>query len=313
MDLRQIEYIIAIEEYQSITRASEKLHITQSALNQQLLRLEDELGVKLFERGKRIMIPTYAGKIYLASARKIIEIRRQTYRTIQDISSEKVGEILIAVTPEQGAMMITELYRDFHRQWPKVRLEIQEARNQEMEQKLSRGEVDLIHASFTEDSRNSDFEYEITAKEHIVLALPSKHKLAHMAGDKSYATLPRIDLNLLMDEEFIMPPQNTLMRSIIDKAFANAGFVPKIFFETDSSQTKFQMAAKQIAPAFFPQSYVNDKAPVVYFTFEPNSEWFLSIAYRKGCYLTKPEKSLIAMIKKYYQKLHGGNKVAADS
>ena len=300
MDLKQIEYIIAIDEQQSITRAADKLHITQSALNQQLLRLEEDLNVKLFERGKRIMIPTYAGKIYISAARKILEIRRETYKILQDISLEKVGEILIAVTPEQSAMMFTELYGDFHRLWPNVRLEIHEARNQEMEQKLSRGEVDLIHASFTEESRNFDFEYDIVAKEYIILALPSSHKLAHLAGSESYKTLPRIDLNLLRDDEFIMPPPKTLMRDIIDKAFMNAGFEPRVLFETDSSQTKFQMAAKQIAPSFFPESYVTSNAPLVYFTFEPDSEWFLSIAYRKGFYLTKPEKSLIQMIKRYY-------------
>ncbi|MBQ6774461.1 MAG: LysR family transcriptional regulator [Synergistaceae bacterium] len=300
MDLKQIEYIIAIDEQQSITRAADKLHVTQSALNQQLLRLEDDLNVKLFERGKRIMIPTYAGKIYLDSARKILEIKRETYKIIQDISSEETGEILIAVTPEQGAMMITDLYKDFHRRWPKVRLEIHEARNKEMEQKLSRGEVDLIHASFIEESRNSEFEYYIVAKEHIVLALPSSHRLAHLAGNQSHKTLPGIDLNLLQDDEFIMPPAKTLMRDIIDKAFLNAGFSPRVLFETDSSQTKFQMAAKQIAPSFFPESYVTSDAPLVYFTFEPDSEWFLSIAYRKGAYLTKPEKSLMQMIKQYY-------------
>ena len=262
------------------------------------------------------MIPTYAGKIYLSAARKIIEIRRQTYKIIRDISLEKVGEILIAVTPEQSAMMFTEIYGDFHRTWPNVRLEIHEARNQEMEQKLSRGEVDLIHASFTDESRNPDFEYDIVAKEHIVLALPSSHKLAHMAGENSHQHLPRIDLTLLQDEEFIMPPPKTLMRNIIDRAFTSAGFSPKILFETDSSQTKFQMAVKQIAPAFFPQSYAAGDAPVVYFTFEPDvdSAWYLSIAYRKGSCLTRPEKSLVHMIRQYYaSRIEGMNHVDTQS
>lgn len=226
MDLRQIEYIIAINEHQSITRAAEKLHVTQSALNQQLLRLEDELGVKLFERGKRVMIPTYAGKVYIEAARKITEIRRETYRIIQDIKSEEVGEILMAVTPEQGAIMITDLYPGFHEAWPKVRLEIQEARNKEMDRKLSRGEVDLIHASFTPESKNPEFEYRIVAREHIALALPSTHRLAHLAGQQSHKLLPRIDLNLLVDEEFIMPPDKMLMREMIDRAFAASGFSP---------------------------------------------------------------------------------------
>ena len=65
MDLRQIENIVAIEQEQSISKAAERLFLTQSALNQQLLRLEKELGIQLFERKKHAMIPTFAGKVYL--------------------------------------------------------------------------------------------------------------------------------------------------------------------------------------------------------------------------------------------------------
>ena len=68
MDLKQIEYIIAISEEHSITRAGEKLFITQSALNQQLQKLEKELGTPLFYRSRTDWHPTPAGEIYLNAA-----------------------------------------------------------------------------------------------------------------------------------------------------------------------------------------------------------------------------------------------------
>ena len=102
MDLRQIEYIVAIEQEQSISKAAEKLYLTQSALNQQLLRLEKELGTPLFERRKHSMIPTLAGRIYLATARRMVDMKRETYKIISDITEENAGEISIAYTPEQG-------------------------------------------------------------------------------------------------------------------------------------------------------------------------------------------------------------------
>ena len=88
MDLRQIENIIAIEQEQSISRAAEKLFLTQSALNQQLLKLEKELGTPLFERRKHSMIPTFAGRIYLRTAHQIVDMKKETYRIISDISEE---------------------------------------------------------------------------------------------------------------------------------------------------------------------------------------------------------------------------------
>ena len=76
MDLRQIENIITIEQEQSISRAAEKLFLTQSALNQQLLKLERELGTPLFERRKHSMIPTLAGRIYLNTAKQMISMKQ---------------------------------------------------------------------------------------------------------------------------------------------------------------------------------------------------------------------------------------------
>ena len=76
MDLRQIQYIVAIAEENNITRAAEKLYITQSALNQQLLKLEKELGVQLFHRSRTDWHPTEAGEIYLRLHGKCCCLRR---------------------------------------------------------------------------------------------------------------------------------------------------------------------------------------------------------------------------------------------
>lgn len=70
MDLKQLEYIIKIAEENNITRAAEKLYITQSALNQQLLRLERELGTPLFYRSRTNWHPTEAGQVYVENAKK---------------------------------------------------------------------------------------------------------------------------------------------------------------------------------------------------------------------------------------------------
>ena len=77
MDLRQLEYIVQIAEENNITRAAEKLYITQSALNQQLLKLEKELGVPLFHRSRTDWHPTEAGEIYLSAARKMLQNEKE--------------------------------------------------------------------------------------------------------------------------------------------------------------------------------------------------------------------------------------------
>ena len=85
MDFRLLEYIVKIAEENNITKASEKLFISQSALNQQLLKLEQELGTRLFHRSRTNWHLTEAGKIYVEGARDALKIKHDTYPRIQDI------------------------------------------------------------------------------------------------------------------------------------------------------------------------------------------------------------------------------------
>lgn len=149
MDLKQIENIIAIEQEQSISRAAEKLFLTQSALNQQLLRLEKELGVRLFERRRHTMIPTFAGKIYLSTARQMVDMKKETYKIIQDISNETAGEISLAYSPERGSLMFSHVYPLFHRKYPNVTFSIREAHVKKMEAMLLQKEVTLACITYS--------------------------------------------------------------------------------------------------------------------------------------------------------------------
>ena len=150
MELKQIENILAIAGEGSISRAAERLFLTQSALNQQLLKLEKELGMPLFERRKHSMVPTEAGQIYLEVARDILQIKENTYKRLNDLHQEGHGTISIAYTPERGADMFSEVFPVFHMLYPEIRFHTKELRNKRMEQALINKEVDLACTTFTE-------------------------------------------------------------------------------------------------------------------------------------------------------------------
>ena len=299
MDLKQIENIIAIEQEQSISRAAEKLFVTQSALNQQLLRLEKELGVRLFERRRHTMIPTFAGKIYLSTARQMVDMKKETYKIIQDISNETAGEISLAYSPERGSLMFSHVYPLFHRKYPNVTFSIREAHVKKMEAMLLQKEVTLACITYSRDSKHAAIEYVDTREELMILGLPATHPLAHLAGNRSWETFPPLDLALLRDDVFVLAAKNTRLRSMIDDAFRTAGFSPRILFESSNTATVVNMVKNQVCPAFFPQSYVDPAAPMVYFTTRPRQSWMQTVAYLKGEYLTKPEKYFIQLVKQY--------------
>ncbi len=299
MDLRQIENIVAIEQEQSISKAAERLFLTQSALNQQLLRLEKELGIQLFERKKHAMIPTFAGKVYLATAHRMIDMKKETYKIIHDISNETAGEISVAYSPERGSLLFSHIYPTFRRRYPNVTFSIHEAHVKKMETMLLQKEVTLACLTYSQGSKHAAIEYVDTKKELMVLGLPASHPLAHLAGERSWETFPSIDLALLRDEAFALVAKTTRLRTMIDESFRAAGFLPKVLFESSSTATVVNMVKNQVCPAFFPQSYVDPSAPMVYFTTKPKQSWVQTVAYLKGEYLTKPEKYFIELVKQY--------------
>lgn len=300
MDLHQIEYIIAIDQEHSISKAAAKLFLTQSALNQQLLHLEKELGTPLFERKKHGMIPTYAGRMYLTTARQMVDMKQQTYRIIHDICEENTGEIALSYTPERGSLMFSQLYPIFHAKYPQISFRIVEARGKKMEQLLLQKEVTLACTAYDLHSPNPDFEYWCTSEELTVLGLPASHPLAYLAGKRSWETFPEIDLNLLRTEQFTMNSKETIIRDMVDEAFIQAGYHPHVLFESSSTLTVVNMVRNQVGPAFFPQSYVEKDAPIVYFSLPSRRGWMRSVATLKGTYLTRPEKYFIELVRKYH-------------
>ena len=199
MELKQIENILAIAGEGSISRAAERLFLTQSALNQQLLKLEKEIGMQLFERRKHSMVPTEAGQIYLEGARQILQIKENTYKKLNDLHQEGHGTISIAYTPERGADMFSDLFPVFHMLYPEIRFHTKELRNKRMEQALANKEVDLACMTFTEGQQDPRFSYIANVKEEIVLGVPASHPLASLAGENSAERLPEVDLNLFRD------------------------------------------------------------------------------------------------------------------
>lgn len=293
MEVKQITAILCIAEEGSISKAAERLFITQSALNQQLLKLERELGVDLFQRLGRGVSPTYAGGVYIEAAREMLEIRNETYKMLGDIANVKKGEIAIAYTPERGSQKFLGVYPQFHEKYPEITFKIFEARGKRMEQLLERRQVSIALTSYSKP--NPLFHYLDVQEEYIVLGVPRNHPLAHLAGEESWNTLPKVDLKLFEHDHFVLTTYESVMRPMCDDAFEAAGFSPKILFESTSTFTAVNMVRNQVALAFFPQSYVDAEAPVAYFSVATLSKWYLTVATYKGAYLNRAERDFIDM------------------
>jgi DNA-binding transcriptional LysR family regulator len=296
MDLKQVEYIVNIAKENNITHAAEKLFITQSALNQQLLKLERELGTPLFYRSRTDWRPTAAGETYLRGAIQMLQIKKETYSIIHDIAETQKGSISVGFTPERGIDMFARVYPRFHDEFPQIvvtPVELSVRRQQEM---VVRGELDIGFLTVSEDYK-STLRYISMGKEDIVLAIPSTHPLVRLATQPFSV----IDLAKLKEDTFVLMYKESSMRPLVDDLFEEAGFRPNILFETSSNRVTVTMIASGLACGIVPYYYVKNRLDELACFFLPSyPEWNVVACYRSGVYLSKAAQRFIELASSYW-------------
>jgi DNA-binding transcriptional LysR family regulator len=291
MDLKQLEYMIKIAEENNITRAAEKLFITQSALNQQLLKLEKELGTQLFVRSRTNWHPTPAGEIYLENAKKMVRIKKDTYNEINDLVEIKKGKLVIGLTPERGTEMFAAIYPAFYKKYHNVKVEPIELSVKQQQHEISMGNLDIGFLTLQDEQKTKD-EYIHICREEIILAVPQTHYLAHLGGNLG-SRLPEISLDHFRNEPFALMQTGSTLREIYDDLAAEEDFHPSILLETRSVHTLYNMVAEGLCCSIIPMYYARETSNVTYFTLKHKPTWEVCASYKKGTYLNNPAKDLI--------------------
>lgn len=302
MDLKQLEYMVQIAEEKNITKAAEKLFITQSALNQQLLKLEKDLGATLFYRSRTNWHLTEVGEIYISTAKEILGLKKKTYNRISDLINMKNTHLSIGLTPERGISMFASVYPEFHKLHPHVIVEPIELSVREQEVMINRRELDVGFLTLSDDMQKSDNIYISILKEDIIVAIPSSHPLAKKGGMDSYL-LNDIDLEMLKEDNFVLISKGSTIREAINPIFKEAGFSPKLLFETRSCQTLINMVMKNLCCTILPRHYAINSKDVVYFSLPQKPQLRVVAMHKKGVYLSKATEDFIKLASTYWNKL----------
>ncbi|WP_423363211.1 LysR family transcriptional regulator [Mycoplasma sp. P36-A1] len=303
MDIKHLEYIIKIADEGSITKAAAKLYITQSALNQQLLKLEKEIGVSLFNRMHNKLTTTQEGEVYISAAKQIIAIKNDTYNEIKDLANIHKQELSIGFTPARGIAMFSGVYPSFHKLFPDIKLTLHELGVYKQLELVQLGEIDIAFVNVKETDQKSSIEYVVFAEDEMLLAVPKDNSINSKAKSISANGVGTIDLSLFNDEEFILMNKNSTLRNLQDECFKKAKIKPNILFETENNATVITMIENNIGCGFLPAYYVdltNDK--VRYYSIEGKPSTFMCAAFKKNRYKTKAAKQFTTLAAKYWQK-----------
>lgn len=274
-------YVSTIAQCGSITKAAERLFISQPSLTQALHRLEAEYGAPFFHRGRRGLLLTGVGQAYLDAADRMEQLFQKMQHDIGRASCTQHGQLNLGITAFQGDILMPEVLNNYRRQHPLVDLKLLESSSAQLEQLAYEGRLDLI--IFHRPFRDHELEYIPLHREEFYLAV-SPDNADYLNSVSRGGAMPILDRDILSRQSFTMLTANQRIRQVADNICILAGVVPRIHFSTSSFVMALAMAEKSMGATFVPASFANfyrNRYRVAYFRFPPewNASWELVAAY----------------------------------
>ena len=171
--------------------------------------------------------------MHVEYGQRICFLKKVAYNIINDLAENKAGTLSIGLTPERGINMLMSIYPEFHKQFPNIKIEPTEIGVHKQQNMVNKGDLDIGFVTVTPKDKNND-DYDHILYEDIFLAVPRSHPLAKNASAPG-EPFTTIDLKAFRDEYFVLMFKSSTMRTLIDPLFEEAGFQPKILFETASN------------------------------------------------------------------------------
>lgn len=276
IDLKQLKYFLAVAEEKSFSRAAERLHISQPPLSQQIMKLESELGVRLFTRTTRSFELTVAGKALMVEAADLLGRMRMTIDTIRQIDRGEVGRLRVGIVGSAMWGPIPGLLERFQSQFPRVTWTIHELGPNDQWEALRNKQIDV---GFWREPRieadvlkGANLRQELCFRENVCVAVGVNHPLAARESISllDIAGEPLLTLHLDQSAE-----PRYMIQCCID-----AGFQPTIFQEAAEPQTLLAMVGAGLGVAMMPETTSRIGWPGVRFlpihAFTPSANLYIS-------------------------------------
>ncbi len=303
-----LEYFLAAAEESTITKAAQKLNISQQSLSSHIAHLEKEFDVTLFNRTSPLTL-TYAGKVLEKHAREILHLRDETYREIGDIKDFSKGRLTIGMSHTRGRKILPEILPVYREQFPNIELRLKEGNSSELDAELLHGDVDLIIGMLP--FRVENIETVPICDEEILLVVPDL-LLEKFYPDRREEIKKQLedsaDLTLLKDLPFLLINPGNQVRTVADEMFTDAQITPEIVLETENIETVLALSIKGMGVTFYPKMFVTEgdtrqmellkSAGVNFYRLNhPKAHGKLGIGYHKGHYMPRATREFIRISK----------------
>ena len=261
MDRAKFNYVLAIAEERNMTRAAKKLYISQPALTAAINKLEESLGVKLFDRSVNPIRITYAGERYISEMQKIIALQNHLDNEMEEIAGMRQGRLVLGIGNARGDYWLPHILPPFMKSHPGIDVRIVEGKSDIFETGLLNGSLDLCITALP--SLSTDIDYEVICEETIILAVPMGHPVLEgkdLSGNSLHHLL-YIEPDRLNGQKFICPSPGHGLYRCTWQIFKKYGIKPGEILEINNSDTAFHLAAEGFGLVFTPDNSATPPFP----------------------------------------------------
>ncbi len=302
MTLTQLEYIVALDSYRHFVLASEKCFVTQPTLSMQIQKLEEELGVKIFDRTKQPVIPTEIGASIIAQARIVLRDAGLIRQVIAEQKDIMTGEIRIGIIPTIAPYLLPPLFKNIREKYPQVKLVAREIITEEIVQELKNNRLDC--GIVVTPLKDSSIKEDILFYEELFVYVSKTNALY----DKKYVLPTEID----PDQLWLLEEGHCFRSQILNlcelQKFSGLHFK----YETGNIETLKRMVDKSdgitILPELAVMEFTKPQMKLVKRLKEPSPAREVSMVTHRDHLKTKLIKTLkeevLAIVPKAMQKLN---------
>ena len=233
MDIREYSYILAVVECGTISKAAEKLYISQPSLSTYIKNLENRLGFSFFEKNSTKGLLTPEGSLYVEYARQIVTLNNNLYLQLDHMKERKTRMVRMGIPHTRAYVVLPKILPVAEQLCPQILLQVKEGTSIELENALQLNELDFAILNYP--FKVEKLEYQVLKEEEMVLVVPEKNPICQFGVSRPDCAYPWMDLKYLDGQPLIVQQRGQRLRQISDHLMEEADVHPRIIYETKNS------------------------------------------------------------------------------
>ncbi|MBM2657500.1 cidABC operon transcriptional activator CidR [Staphylococcus pseudoxylosus] len=288
MDIKHMKYFVEVVDQKGMTNASKSLYIAQPTISKAIKDLEKELDMTFFDRSKRQLVLTDAGKVFYKKCKEILTLYKDLPKEINSLLGLETGHISIGLSAVMNMNKFIHILGEFHQEYPNVTYNLVEKGGKMIETQLINDEIDIGITTIPVDQ---DIFHSIPLyQEDLKLVVNKEHRLANRE---------QINMAMLKDEDFILFNEDFYLNDKIIEAAKNAGYVPKTISKISQWNFIENLLSAHLGVSILPENIVNllDGSFKNITIDDPGMRWELGVIWKRDKYLSHATRKWIEFMK----------------